>query len=899
MAVITIDQTLFEVDQQKNLLEVAISLGLDVPYFCWHPALGSVGSCRLCAVQQFADENDTVGRTVMACMTPAKDKSCFSVAHPIAKEFRASVVEWLMTNHPHDCPVCDEGGECHLQDMTVLTGHNYRRYRFPKRTYRNQDLGPFVNHEMNRCITCYRCVRYYRDVAGGTDLSAFKSSNRVYFGRFNEGCLESEFSGNLVEICPTGVFTDKTYHQHYVRKWDLATSPSVCQLCAVGCNISLGERGGVLRRIQNRYHHDINGFFICDRGRFGHDFVNSDRRLLKPTIKKENSVVEVSHDEAKVLVKELLAESKNVIGIGSSTASLEANWMLKRLVSPDCFFDGLPAYESLAVNQAVNILAERVIEPATLKDLRESDAVLVIGEDLTNTAPITALCIRQAAIAFKQNTSKEKLDISPWNDAAVRDYARGDMLPVYSLNSFATSLDDIAHENLRLHPMQMPVMLAALRDMLVSNQKPTSFTQVEISWLELVKDGLLKAKKPVVIAGTSLGDPTLLTLAKEIAVALDEKNGHTRLSLILPEVNSVGLSLLKPKNLSSLTSHKMIDVAIVLEQDLSWRLGSKAYQALCQNVKHVVIIDSLKHEMAKSASIALPCQSFLEGSGSVISSEGRLQHFFGATAGDEDIKSSFHILASLIGPEAEAQFTNIDAVDQELAKDLGIAHESLDKIGGADFRVRGQKIPRQSMEVSGRTAVRAHVNIHEQKPLADPDSPFSYSMEGARKKIPLPLVSSSWTPKWNSLQSSFRTILSAEGQQPDAFGGVRLFAKRDKMPFSSIISLGDKKAFKELPYLFVVPRRAIFASFMQAKFSSSMATRMPEVEAEISVSDAKALGFSSFAPIVLETSHGNFSLLAKTKEDVPPGVLVLPFGLVDASLFFSSCVCRVVSKEQV
>ena len=129
---------------------------------------------------------------------------------PEAAEFRAAITELLMTNHPHDCPVCDEGGECHLQDMTVMTGHNQRRYRFGKRTHRNQDLGPLIEHEMNRCIACYRCLRFYQEYAGGHDLDVFQSHNHVYFGRHEDGVLESEFSGNLVEVCPTGVFTDKT-----------------------------------------------------------------------------------------------------------------------------------------------------------------------------------------------------------------------------------------------------------------------------------------------------------------------------------------------------------------------------------------------------------------------------------------------------------------------------------------------------------------------------------------------------------------------------------------------------------------------------------------------------------------------------------------------------------------
>ncbi len=150
----------------------------------------------------------------------------------------ASVIEWMMTNHPHDCPVCDEGGECHLQDMTLMTGHNYRRYRFEKNTYNNQDLGPLINHEMNRCIGCYRCVRYYKDYAGGNDLDVFSSHNHVYLGRHEDGTLESEFSGNLVEVCPTGVFTDKTLKKHFTRRWDYTTAPSVCVHCALGCNIN-------------------------------------------------------------------------------------------------------------------------------------------------------------------------------------------------------------------------------------------------------------------------------------------------------------------------------------------------------------------------------------------------------------------------------------------------------------------------------------------------------------------------------------------------------------------------------------------------------------------------------------------------------------------------------------
>ncbi|CAG0993742.1 partial NADH-quinone oxidoreductase subunit G, partial [Anaerolineae bacterium] len=187
MAKIFIHGGEYEVEDGQNLLQACLSLGFDIPYFCWHPAMHSAGACRQCAVKLFRDENDARGRIVMSCVTPVSGGMRVSIDDPEARAFRENVVEWLMSNHPHDCPVCDEGGECHLQDMTQMTGHVYRRFRFRKRTYRNQYLGPLINHEMNRCIQCYRCVRFYRGYAGGADLNVFGSRGRVYFGRVEDG----------------------------------------------------------------------------------------------------------------------------------------------------------------------------------------------------------------------------------------------------------------------------------------------------------------------------------------------------------------------------------------------------------------------------------------------------------------------------------------------------------------------------------------------------------------------------------------------------------------------------------------------------------------------------------------------------------------------------------------
>jgi NADH-quinone oxidoreductase subunit G len=240
MAIIDVDGHPYEMDEKENLLHGCLSVGLDLPYFCWHPALGSIGACRQCAVVQYRDEKDTTGRVVMACMTPAANKARISVAAPAARQFRASVVEWLMLNHPHDCPVCEEGGDCHLQDMTVMAGHTMRRYRGRKRTFQNQYLGPFLNHEMNRCITCYRCVRFYRDWPARRPRALVHATACI--SAAPPECLENAFTGNLSSL-PTSVLPTNRPARR-TRANGSAIRAVYLPGCAVGCNTFPAERLG-------------------------------------------------------------------------------------------------------------------------------------------------------------------------------------------------------------------------------------------------------------------------------------------------------------------------------------------------------------------------------------------------------------------------------------------------------------------------------------------------------------------------------------------------------------------------------------------------------------------------------------------------------------------------------
>ena len=627
MATIHVDGKELEVDGADNLLQACLSLGLDIPYFCWHPALGSIGACRQCAVKQYTDENDKRGRIVMSCMTPATDGSWISIDDEEAKVFRASVVEWLMTNHPHDCPVCEEGGHCHLQDMTVMTGHNERRYRFTKRTHQNQQLGPFISHEMNRCIACYRCVRFYKDYAGGTDLGVFGAHDNVYFGRVEDGTLESEFSGNLTEVCPTGVFTDKTHSERYNRKWDMQFSPSICHGCSSGCNISPGERYGELRRIENRFNGSVNQYFLCDRGRFGYGYVNRKDRPRQPLLANG---AKLTLDEALDKAADLL-RGRNIVGIGSPRASLESNYALRELVGAEHFYSGIEAAELERIRLVMQVLKDSPLPIPNMRDIEDHDAIFVLGEDLTQTAARMALSLRQS-VKGKAEDMADAMRVQPWLDAAVKNIGQNALNPLFIASLAETKLDDIAEECVHAAPDDLARIGFAVAHALDASAPAVDGLDAEA--LELAKriaDALLAAKRPLIIAGTSLGSKALIEAAANIAKALKlrEKNGS--ISLIVPEANSLGLAMLGGDSVDAALQAVIdgkADAIVVLENDLYTRTDKARVDAALTAAKVLIVADHQKTATSDRAHLVLPAASFAEGDGTLVSQEGRAQRFF-------------------------------------------------------------------------------------------------------------------------------------------------------------------------------------------------------------------------------------------------------------------------------
>jgi NADH-quinone oxidoreductase subunit G len=914
MATIHIDGKQYPVDGRDNLLHACLSLGLDIPYFCWHPALGSVGACRQCAVKQYHGADDKQGHLVMSCMTPATDGTHISIADEEARHFRQSVIEWLMTNHPHDCPVCEEGGHCHLQDMTVMTGHATRRYRFTKRTHRNQYLGPFINHEMNRCIACYRCVRYYKDYAGGTDLGVYGVASNVYFGRDRDGVLESEFSGNLVEVCPTGVFTDKTHGERYNRKWDMQFAPSICQACSLGCNISPGERYGELRRIENRYNGSVNHYFLCDRGRFGYGFVNRKDRPRQPLARRDGRLTVLEPGAALAHAANLLKSAKGVIGIGSPRASLEANFALRALVGADHFHDGHAGGEYALVQLALQILRTCALPAATLRSIENADAVLVLGEDVTNTAPRVALALRCAAQGKTAALAAEK-HLDDWQAAARADIGQREKNPVFIASIEATRIDDIAAVTFRAAPDDLARLGSAVAHALdPAAPVVAGLDEASAKLADTIAAALLAAARPLVVSGTGAGSAALLQAAANIALALHRQSKTAEICLAVPEVNSLGLAMLHAgedaRDLNAALDkieRGEADTLVVLENDLYRRAERARLDVLLAKI-NLIVIDHQSHATAAKAAVVLSAGSFAESDGTVVNNEGRAQRYFQVYDPAyydprSMIRESWAWLADLRARRHElaVEWRHLDEVTAALARTVPALSEIVKAAPNAKFRMQGLKVAREPSRYSGRTAMLANLSVHEPRQPQDADTALAFSMEGhdgtQTGARPGALIPFAWAPGWNSPQSWNKFQDEVGGQLQGGDPGTRLIESGadasaatyfDAIPAAFVARAGEWT---------VLPLAHIFGSEELSARAAPLADLIPAAYAALNPADADALGAAEDAALEVTLPGGAVLLPLRRSTSLPRGTVGLAVGVPGAPWFAAGVTAKLAKAS--
>jgi NADH-quinone oxidoreductase subunit G len=627
MPKIIIDDREIEVAAGTKVIEAAEKLGIMIPRFCYHPALGSVGACRVCAVKFLQGPFKGVQ---MSCMIDAKDGMVVSTTDKEAVEFRKYVIEWLMLHHPHDCPVCDEGGHCLLQDMTVSGGHGRRRYSGKKRTYTDQYLGPLLQHEMNRCIHCYRCARFYQQFSGYHDLGAMQSANRTYFGRFADGVLQSPFAGNLSDICPTGVYTDKP-SRFMGRRWDYERSPSICVHCSLGCHTTVSVRYREVVRQEAGFSNSVNGYFICDRGRYGFFYAGLDKRPRRARLDGKEVVFDQALKFLSGKIEEIgrSAGYAAIAGMGSVRSNLETQAMLMHLCRQKGWTN--PSYFPYrALTRKVKSAISR-LEPdlgVSLRQIEAADFILVIGADPINEAPMLALAMRQASRAGAEIAVIDPRPVSlPFQfvhlPAALDD-----------LNLYASALIKAAvgRDGVKKLGQDAMKFYEAIADVAgdSSSLKDQIFN---------LGEKLRNSQRVLIVCGTEIVRETTPPLTADLALLLQAAKGQAGLFYLMPGANAFGAGLFSQAENSFEKTVEDIEngavkALVVVESNPFWQFPnrSRLEQAL-DKLDLLAVFDCTNSAIARKAHVFLPTTTLFESGGVFVNQEGRVQAVPQAFAG--------------------------------------------------------------------------------------------------------------------------------------------------------------------------------------------------------------------------------------------------------------------------
>jgi len=325
MAKLVIDGREIEAKDGQSVLQAALDHGIHIPHLCYHPALKVVGSCRMCLI-----EIEKVPKLQVACGTAVRDGMVVSTNSERVRKARRGVLEFLLINHPLDCPVCDQAGECRLQDYCFEYGQAGSRYQEDKRTFPKQDLGATLVRDMNRCIHCTRCIRFLRDVAGAEAFTLYERGNRTQVGTYLQAPVESPYSLNLVEVCPVGALTSKHF-RFKGRSWLMEKTRTLCAGCSRGCNVYAWSHKGRVLRLTAAENQKVNRIWLCDYGRLSIDAVYADDRL-KDALRMGDCVgLDAALDEAAAKLKKYKDDGAEIGVVASARLTNEDNYAIRKL----------------------------------------------------------------------------------------------------------------------------------------------------------------------------------------------------------------------------------------------------------------------------------------------------------------------------------------------------------------------------------------------------------------------------------------------------------------------------------------------------------------------------------------------------------------------------------------
>ena len=612
---VTIDDVTVDVPKNTLLIEAAGKAGVHIPRFCYHPKLSLAGACRICSVSV-----EKMPKLQTACTTPVADGMIAHTNTPEVAQARSSVLEFLLLNHPLDCPVCDAAGECPLQDYSHLYGPNASRSSIPKRRAPKADrLSPLVVLDMERCILCYRCTRFMDEVAGDAELAFYDRGSTSVLATFDGTPLRSKFQGNIIELCPCGALTSEPY-RFRARPQDLAFGDGICGHCAVGCAVRYEARRGEVVRVKPRQSEDVNEVWLCDKGYFGFEYVSQAPRLERPLVRsgdslvpaRWNDVLDLVSDRLRQIVMRYGAESIGVLG-GARLTNEECT-LVDRVFAKGL---GTPHVDHRSAARTTGgALLDLAGLPVPIREVEKADAIVLVALDPSEELPVLWLRMRKAVRAGASLVVVSSRPIEAERDAAI----------VYRA--------DVGGE------------VEALREL--AAQRPNL---------------LVEAKRPLFLAGSTLetridGEAVaraLAAFAREIAgpealrrtgVLMRAPNamGALRAGLIPGERGVAGGQLL-----ASAAEGRLRALYLIGVDPLRTFPDRDLVERALRRVDFLVVQDIAPSATAGKAHVVLPAASLPEKEGTITNVEGRAQPLEPAVQPPGEARSDLAILLDLAG----------------------------------------------------------------------------------------------------------------------------------------------------------------------------------------------------------------------------------------------------------
>lgn len=644
MSRIVINGKKLNVPKDHTVMQACMKMGLEIPHFCFHERLSIAGNCRMCLVEQKGVRNP-----VASCALPVSDGMEIVTDSPKVKKAREGVMEFLLINHPLDCPICDQGGECDLQDQAMAYGRAYGRFNEQKRAVEEKNLGPLIQTYMTRCIHCTRCIRFATEIAGVEELGATGRGEDVEIGTYVENALVSELSGNMIDLCPVGALTSKPY-AGTARSWELTSTESIDVLDAVGSNIRIDSRGREVMRILPRLNDKINEEWISDKTRFAYDGLKV-QRLDRPWLRgRDGRLREVGWQTAinAVIAVFKKTEARRIGALVGDLCCAESMYALLRLFrtngspSTDCRQDGARLDAADRNGYLFN---------TTIAGIEQADACLLVGCNPRTEAPLINARLRKRWLmgGFKGFRLGEEAELN-W------------------------SLKELGVD-------------------------PKTLLAIAVGSHPIAKQ-LRRAKKPMLIIGQSAlaredGAEILATcrrLAQTCNMVGENWNGFNVLHRAAARTAAldmgfvpVGGGVAAWRMGSALASGKLKVLWLLGADEIDLSLGGK------KNGNKGFVIYQGHHgdRGASAADVILPSPAYTEKDGIYVNTEGRLQHGFAAVRPPGQAKAEWEVINRIaIGLGFNLGYSNHRQLRRELAKskplfaDLGLSHTATSKVAG-------------------------------------------------------------------------------------------------------------------------------------------------------------------------------------------------------------------------